>query len=81
MVEVCLTLGSIMKIEAADRYNPDDGPLRIMVSGVRAAANEPLRDEWVWVEGVRVSNRAHAAAPMSALVRASLFAPTGPARR
>lgn len=81
MVEVCVTLGSIVEIQAADRYNPDEGPVWIRVSGVRAATHAPLGDEWVWVEGVRVTDLAPAVAPMSALVRARLFAPSaGPKR-
>ncbi|MCN0178496.1 hypothetical protein [Salinispora arenicola] len=48
-------LGAMLRIEAADRYRPADGPVMLRVTGVRLVLNRPERDQRIWVEGTKVT--------------------------
>lgn len=75
VIEVRVLLGGVIEVEASDRYNPDDGPLRIRVFGVRIVTNSPMRNDWVWLEGTGLDEQVDTGARISALVKASIFSP------
>ncbi|WCN82142.1 hypothetical protein [Micromonospora sp. LH3U1] len=80
MFDVRVRLGAVLEIDAADRLLPADGPVRLWVTGVRLVANRPPRDEWIWVEGIRLGPSSHRGAQTQILVRANKLPPEGPAQ-
>ncbi|MGK5674687.1 hypothetical protein ACSNOB_17835 [Micromonospora sp. URMC 106] len=80
MFDVRVRLGAVLRIEAADRYRPSDGPVTLWVTGVRLVANRPTHEPWIWVEGMRLSPSGQRGPQAQILVRASLLPPQGPAR-
>jgi hypothetical protein len=54
MFEVRVQLGQVVRLTAADRQRPTDGPVALSVTGVRLVTNRPEQVEWVWVEGVKI---------------------------
>ncbi|WP_435125495.1 hypothetical protein [Micromonospora tulbaghiae] len=73
-------LGTVLRVEAADRYRPADGPVMLRVTGVRLVLNRPEREEWIWVEGTKVAPRNQRGERTQILVPIRLFAPHGPTR-
>ncbi|MER7330951.1 MULTISPECIES: hypothetical protein [unclassified Micromonospora] len=80
MFDVRVRLGSVLRIAAADRYRPSDGPVTLWVTGVRLVVNRPTHEQWIWVEGMRLSPSGRRGPQAQILVRASLLPPDGPAR-
>ncbi|WP_424090306.1 hypothetical protein [Micromonospora citrea] len=60
----------MLKIDAADRLLPSDGPVTLWVTGVRLVAHQPA-DEWIWVEGIRLGPSGRRGPQTRILVRAS----------
>ncbi|MBQ1020657.1 hypothetical protein KBX71_22655 [Micromonospora sp. D93] len=77
MFDVRVRLGAVLDIDAVDRLLPSDGPVRLWVTGVRLLANRPPRDEWIWVEGIRLSPSGRRGPQAQILVRASKLPPEG----
>ncbi|MDI5936717.1 MULTISPECIES: hypothetical protein [Micromonospora] len=79
MFDIRVRLGAVLDIDADDRLLPSDGPVRLWVTGVRLVVNRPPHDEWIWVEGVKLSRSGRRGAQTQILVRASKLPPSGPA--
>lgn len=77
MFDVQVRLGAVLNIDAVGRLLPSDGPVRLWVTGVRLVANRPPRDEWIWVEGIRLSASGRRGPQTQILVRASKLPPEG----
>ncbi|GIG90930.1 hypothetical protein Pen02_58660 [Plantactinospora endophytica] len=73
--DVRVRLGETVRIEAADRFRPTDGPVVLWVTGVRLVANRPEQYEWVWLEGVKIMHDGRSGDQAQILVRACLLAP------
>ncbi|MEO3776136.1 hypothetical protein ABGB16_04605 [Micromonospora sp. B11E3] len=80
MFDVRVRLGAVLRIDAADRYRPSDGPVALWVTGVRMVLNRPEREQWVWVEGNKLSPDGCRGPQTQILVRATLLSSLGPAR-
>ncbi|MER7167290.1 hypothetical protein ABT336_14620 [Micromonospora sp. NPDC000207] len=80
MFDLRIRLGSVLRIEAADRYRPSDGPVTVWVTGVRLVLNRPERDEWVWVEGIKIGDTSGQGTQTQILIRASRLPNGGPVR-
>ncbi|SCG63424.1 hypothetical protein GA0070614_3644 [Micromonospora coxensis] len=80
MFDVRVRLGAVLKIEAADRLLPSDGPVTLLVTGVRLVAHRPPHDEWIWVEGIRVGRSGRRGPQTRILVRASKLPADGAVR-
>lgn len=82
MFDVRVQLGDVIRIAAADRFRPTDGPVALWVTGVRLVTNRPEQHEWVWLEGVKICHDGRSGDQAQILVRASLLsaAPPGPPR-
>ncbi|WP_172967866.1 hypothetical protein [Micromonospora sp. WMMA2032] len=80
MFDLRVRLGTVLRVEAADRYRPADGPVMLRVTGVRLVLNRPEREEWIWVEGTKVAPRNQRGERTQILVPIRLFAPLGPSR-
>ncbi|KIR63556.1 MULTISPECIES: hypothetical protein [Micromonospora] len=80
MFDIRVQLGAVLDIDADDRLLPSDGPVRLWVTGVRLVVNRPPHDEWIWVEGVKLSPSGRRGPQTQILVRASKLPPEGPAR-
>ncbi|MDG4807355.1 hypothetical protein O7634_11400 [Micromonospora sp. WMMD1120] len=74
MFDVRVRLGAVLDIDAADRLLPSDGPVRLWVTGVRLVANRAPEDEWIWIEGVRLSPSGRRGSQARFLIRASKLA-------
>ncbi|MGX7675773.1 hypothetical protein [Plantactinospora sp. DSM 117369] len=68
-----MQLGEVIRIDAADRFRPTDGPVTLWVTGVRLVTNRPEQREWVWLEGVKIAHDGRSADRARILVRASLL--------
>jgi hypothetical protein len=73
--DVRVQLGQVIRLTAADRLRPTDGPVSLWVTGVRLVTNRPEHEEWVWLEGVKIMYDGRSGAQAQILVRASLLAP------
>ncbi|MFI6758812.1 hypothetical protein ACIBF5_06655 [Micromonospora sp. NPDC050417] len=73
MFDIRVQLGEVLRIKAADRFRPTDGPVALWVTGVRMALNRPERGEWVWLEGVKMMHDGRSGDQTQILVRASLL--------
>lgn len=73
MFDIRVQLGEVLRIDAADRFRPADGPVALWVTGVRLVLNRPEREEWVWLEGVKIMQDGRFGAQTQILVRASLL--------
>ena len=80
MFDVRVRLGAVLRIDAADRYQPSDGPVTLWVTGVRLVVNRPECEQWIWVEGIKLSPGGCRGPQAQILVRASLLPPAGPVR-
>ncbi|WP_405114444.1 hypothetical protein OG559_09675 [Micromonospora sp. NBC_01405] len=77
MFDIRIQLGAVLKIDATDRLLPSDGPVTLWVTGVRLVVNRPPHDEWIWVEGVRLSPSGRRGPQTQILVHASKLLPEG----
>ncbi|MEO3926271.1 hypothetical protein ABGB07_20720 [Micromonosporaceae bacterium B7E4] len=68
-----MQLGEVIRIDAADRFRPTDGPVTLWVTGIRLVTNRPEQHEWVWLEGVKIAHDGRSADRARILVRASLL--------
>lgn len=73
MFDIRVRLGEVLRINAADRFRPADGPVVLWVTGVRLVLNRPEREEWVWLEGVKIMQDGRSGDQTQILVRASLL--------
>jgi hypothetical protein len=73
--DIRVRLGAVLDIDATDRLLPSDGPVRLWVTGVRLVANRPPQDEWIWVEGIRLTPQGRRGPQTQILVRASKLPP------
>ncbi|MBQ1027657.1 hypothetical protein [Micromonospora sp. C95] len=80
MFDLRVRLGAVLHIDAADRYRPADGPVTLRVTGVRLVLNRPEREQWIWVEGTKVTPRHQHGERTQVLVPTRLFAPKGAAQ-
>ncbi|MFI6131024.1 hypothetical protein [Micromonospora sp. NPDC051141] len=80
MFDLRVRLGIVLRVEAADRYRPSDGPVMLRVTGVRLVLNRPEHEQWIWVEGTKVVPRDQRGEYTQILVPARLFSPGGPTR-
>ncbi|MFG2064788.1 hypothetical protein ACGFIK_25610 [Micromonospora sp. NPDC048871] len=80
MFDLRVRLGAVLRIEAADRYRPADGPVMLRVTGVRLVLNRPEREQWIWVEGTKVTPPHQRGERTQVLVPTRLFAPKGETR-
>ncbi|WP_162854380.1 hypothetical protein [Verrucosispora sp. SN26_14.1] len=80
MFDLRVRLGAVLRIEAADRYRPADGPVTLRVTGVRLVLNRPEREQWIWVEGAKVTPRHQRGERTQVLVPTRLFTPTDETR-
>ncbi|GIG90924.1 hypothetical protein [Plantactinospora endophytica] len=78
MFDVRVRLGEVIRIPAASRFRPTDGPVALWVTGVRLVANRPEQHEWVWLEGVKILHDGRSGDQAQILVPARLLAPTTP---
>ncbi|MET9301910.1 hypothetical protein [Micromonospora aurantiaca] len=78
MFDLRVRLGTVLRVEAADRYRPADGPILLRVTGVRLVLNRPEREEWIWVEGTKVAPRNQRGERTQILVPIRLFSPHSP---
>ncbi|GHJ17978.1 MULTISPECIES: hypothetical protein [unclassified Micromonospora] len=77
MFDLRIRLGAVLRVEAADRYRPSDGPVMLRVTGVRLVLNRPEREQWIWVEGIKAAPRSQRGKHTQVLVPVRLFAPPG----
>ena len=77
--DIRVRLGQVLRINAADRSCPTDGPVSLWVTGVRLVANRPEQDEWIWLEGVKITHDGQSGDQAQILVRASLLPVDPPA--
>ncbi|MBQ1051622.1 hypothetical protein KBX50_24530 [Micromonospora sp. C51] len=80
MFDLRVRLGAVLHIDAADRYRPTDGPVTLRVTGVRLVLNRPEREQWIWVEGTKVTPRHQHGERTQVLVPTRLLAPKDAAR-
>ncbi|MGC4886369.1 hypothetical protein [Micromonospora sp. DT227] len=78
MFDLRIRLGHVLRVEAADRYRPSDGPMMLRMTGVRLVLNRPEREQWIWVEGIKVAPRNRRGEHTQILVPVRLFTPHGP---
>jgi hypothetical protein len=71
--DIRVRLGEVLRIKAADRFRPADGPVVLWVTAVRLVLNRPEREEWVWLEGVKIMQDGRSGDQTQILVRASLL--------
>ncbi|MDW5330809.1 hypothetical protein [Plantactinospora sp. KLBMP9567] len=74
MFDLRVRLGEVIRLSAADRLRPTEGPVVLWVTGVRLVANRPEQDEWVWLEGVKIGYDGRSGDQAQILVRASRLA-------
>lgn len=75
MFDIRVQLGQVVRLTAAERFRTTDGPVTLWVTGVRLVLNRPERDEWVWLEGVKIMQDGQSGDAAQILVRASLLSP------
>jgi len=73
--DVRVQLGQVIRLTAADRFRPTSGPVALWVTGVRMVLNRPERNEWVWLEGVKIMHDGQSGDTAQILVRASFLSP------
>ncbi|MFE0594100.1 hypothetical protein [Micromonospora echinospora] len=80
MYDIRVRLGEELRIDAADRNWPEDGPVTLRVTGVRLVGNRPQGDGWVWLEGMKFTSDDPDGLRTQILVRAAFLAGEGPRR-
>jgi hypothetical protein len=78
--DIRVRLGEVIRLTVRDRFRPSDGPVAVWVTGVRLVTNRPERDQWVWLEGVKMLPDGRSGDQTQILVRVSRLAGDGPAR-
>jgi hypothetical protein len=78
--DIRLRLGEVIRLTARDWFRPSEGPMAVWVTGVRLVTNRPERDQWVWLEGVKMLPDGRSGDQTQILVRVSRLAADGPPR-
>jgi hypothetical protein len=73
--DIRVQLGKAIRLEAGDRLRPTDGPVTLWLTGVRLVTNRPESEEWIWLEGVKLTHDGSSGDHALILARASLLKP------